>query len=298
MKQLLVIIGPTASGKTDLGIRLAQKYSTCVISADSRQVYAGMNIGTAKPAEIWSAQPHNSLTAEKIQNVDHYLFNIASPASPIYLPQWQQAAQTLISQLHERHDVVVLVGGTMLYVDSIVQGFTIPEATPNKALRGELEQLDTGMLYSRLITQDPAASDFIEPHHKQRIIRALEVIQATGQPFSVQRKAIPTSYASRMIGLFPGWNTLEQRIIQRIEHMLAKGLVEETKQLQATYGSDLPLLATINYAQAGHIIRGELSVEEAKKKMIQANMRYARRQMSWWRRNKQIEWFIDSAEVE
>lgn len=295
MKKIIAIVGPTASGKTDLGIQLARQLQTAVISSDSRQVYAGLNIGTAKPEEVWREQVHDFATADTIDGVDHYGLNFRLPTEPLFLSAWQKAAQAMIEKLHQEHDHVVLAGGTMLYIDSIIYGFTIPDTPPNIPLREKLEKEATKVLYNQLLAADPEAKTFIEPHHKQRIIRALEVIEATGQPFSSQRQQTPTAYESHVLGLFPGWEILEQRIAERVQGMLDTGLIEETAKLQTIYGADLPLLKTINYAQAAQVISEELSLEEAKVKMVQANWRYAHRQMSWWKRNKNIMWFADGS---
>lgn len=285
-RTITVITGPTASGKTARAIELAKKTGAVVISADSRQVYSGLNIGTAKPEEAWRNEPHAILEPDLVDTIPHYLLNVCELKQLYTLAQWQAAAKKII----EEEQPVIIAGGTMLYVDSILFNYAIPEVQPNEALRAELEQLSAKELWQQLTQKDPAAKQFIEPHHKRRIIRALEVIEATGKPFSDLRQKRPSPYQFKIIGLFPGWDKLRKRITQRAQAMLEEGLLEETKKLREKYGKDLPLLKTMNYLQVGRLIDGELTQEAAKADMVQVNMRYAHRQMNWWKRNKEIEW--------
>ncbi len=288
--EVMVILGPTASGKTDYALQLAQKIGGAVISADSRQVYASMNIGTAKPHDAWSDMPHPVMTPDSVHGIDHYLFNIAEPDQTLTLADWQTAAQKVITKLLSENITPLLVGGTMLYIDSIIRNYSIPEVKPNPELRTELEKLETKKLFSRLITLDPEARKFVEAHHKQRIIRALEVMAATSQPFSQQRQKRKSDYQFNVIGIFPGWELLEQRIAARARQMLDDGLVDEVKNLRKKCLPDSPLLKTINYQQVGNALDRKISEAGALKKMVQVNMRYTHRQMSWWKRNKKISW--------
>lgn len=283
---MLVIVGPTASGKTDFAIKLAKESGAVVISADSRQVYSGFNVGTAKPEEAWRNKPHDILETDSIDTVPHYLLNICAPDQPYTLAQWQAAVKKIMTT----DQPMIIAGGTMLYVDSILFNYEIPEVEPNPVLRAGLEKLSVEELWQQLMPNDPVAKQFIEPHHKQRIIRALEVIEATGKPFSDLRQQRPSPYQFKVTGLFPGWDMLRARITQRAQAMLDVGLVEETKKLREKYGSDLPLLKTMNYVQAGKLLDGQLSKEAVLAEMVQINMHYAHRQMNWWKRNKEIEW--------
>lgn len=298
LPRLIVIVGPTASGKTELGIALAQHIGGAAVSADSRQVYAGMNIGTGKPPEAWRAEAHAALNADTVNGVSHYLFNIRSPDAPLMLAEWQSAAFTILDSIIADEKMPFLVGGTMLYIDSVAKNFTIPAVQPDKKLRAHLELVDTPLLYHELLVLDPAARVFIEPHHRRRIIRALEVIKATGRAFSQQRNAGPQRYYVITIGLFPGWQELQRRIQLRAENMVAGGLLEETRVLIEQYSSTLPLLSTMNYAQAHKVLHGQLSHAQAIAEMVRVNMRYAHRQMSWWRGRKDITWLNGSENLE
>lgn len=292
---LRVIIGPTAAGKTEAAIQLAKKLSGGVVSADSRQVYAGMNIGTAtplRPKGFAGQEPHDILVPDIILGIPHYLLNIRRPDQPMVLAEWQAAAYQAIDHVIAQGHSPLLVGGTMLYVDSIVFNYQIPNVAPNQNLRVQLEMMPEAELWEQLMAKDPQARGFIESHHKQRIIRALEVIEATGKPFSQQRLRQEPRYKTEIIGLFPSWEKLQVRIEKRVHGMLAQGLVEETKQLQDKYGKDLPLLKTMNYLQAGEVLARRMTEEKAIEEMIRANMRYARRQMSWWKGRKDIRWQV------
>lgn len=295
---LIIILGPTASGKTALGIELAKKSGGAVVSADSRQVYAGLNIGTAKPREAFRNTPHDAVQPDVIDGVPHYLLNVASLTNsyplnptPYTLAKWQQDAYVVIDKLVVENQQPILVGGTMLYADSIIFNYSIPAVSPNEKLREELAAQPSEKLYQQLLKKDPAAAKFIEPHHQQRIIRALEVIQATGQPFSATRQHSEPRYPLKIIGLKVAWDTLQKNIEQRARQMLTEGLIEETRKLQEKYYPTLPLLQTMNYKQAAAVLAGAMSEEAAIVEIMQVNMRYAHRQMSWWKRNKKITWF-------
>ena len=296
--KLIAVVGPTASGKTEYAIQLAGRLNGAVVSADSRQIYAGMNIGTATPVELSATlEPHHYLQPDVIQGVEHYLLNITPPDKPITLAQWQDYAWRAIEHILAAGSTPLLVGGTMLYVDSIINEYQIPSVQPDAALRRQLERQDTKLLYEKLLAKDPKAQQFVEAHHKRRIIRALEVIEATGQPFSEQRVQREPRYQVQTIGLFPkvedrpqGWDTLQERLVKRAQQMFADDLLNETKLLQSRYGSDLSLLRTPNYRQAVAVLAGTMSQAEAVADMVRSDMRYAHRQLSWWRRRPEISW--------
>jgi tRNA dimethylallyltransferase len=286
-KRLIVIVGPTASGKTTLALRLARDNQGAVVSADSRQVYVGMNIGTATPLRsAVEHKPHDILTPDVVDGIEHYLLNIREPDQPLTLAEWQHAAFTVIDTLVSHERTPLLVGGTMLYIDSVIYNFSIPHVPPQAQLREQLSRREAGELYAELIKRDPAASHFIEPHHTRRIIRALEVMMASGKRFSELRQRGEPRYETEIIGLFPGWEALERAIRARAHQMVREGLMEEIESLRNRYGADLVLLQTVNYKEAPDI--------EA---MVRANMRYARRQMAWWRGRKDVTWLSDSETI-
>lgn len=293
--KLTVVLGPTAVGKTDYAIRLAQQSKGAVVSADSRQVYIGMDIGSAKPREAWLTAAHSLDSPEIVSGIPHYLFNIREPNEPLSLAEWQELAFAAIDRILAQGFSPLLVGGTMLYVDSVVYNFEIPAVPPHPALRAELEKRKD--LYEELLERDPEAKKFIEPENKRRIIRALEVMEATGRPFSEARQRRTPRYDAKILGLFlrqiggqAGWDELKRRIELRAKRMFEEGLLEEMAALRQKYGKDLPLLKTMHYRQAGAVLDGAMSQEEALRSMVRDNLRYAHRQMSWWKNRKDIAW--------
>lgn len=277
LQKLIIILGPTASGKTAYSIDMAKRINGAIISADSRQVYSDMNIGTAKPKEAFLNTPHTADIPDTIENIPHYLLNITTPNNPLTLSQWLASAEIALQEITKSNRIPMIVGGTMLYIDAFADGYTLPNIEPNMNLRAELEQQSPEQLYMQLQTLDPASCQFIEPHNTRRIIRALEVMSATHKKFSELRSTSPKHYDTTKIGIFPGFDTLKQNITTRATSMLAQGLEQEKAHLKNKYPNS-PLLQTVNYK--------EHSIEE----MVQSNVRYAHRQMSWWKRKKDISW--------
>lgn len=273
-----VILGPTASGKTAYAISLARQINGAVISADSRQVYAGMNIGTAKPQEAWNNTPHAVDVPNTVEDVPHYLLNIVSINTPYTLSDWLRDAKQCIERIESNGQIPIITGGTMLYIDALVDGYSIPQIAPDEMFRTELEKLSPQELYKELLGKDPDASKFIEPHNSRRIIRALEVMHATGKKFSELRRKNTANNDFTIIGIFNDFEILRNRISQRAEIMIQEGLAQEISYLQHTYPY-AKLLQTMNYKE-------DCDIE----KMIQSNMRYAHRQMSWWKRRTDINW--------
>jgi tRNA dimethylallyltransferase len=272
-----VVLGPTASGKTAYAIALATRIGGAVISADSRQLYAGMNIGTAKPEGAWGNTPHGLTTPDTILGIDHYLLNVTTIDTPYTLTMWLAAAKTCIKHVEAQGKIPIIAGGTMLYIDALVDGYSIPNIEPDEAFRAELEQKSPEELYKTLKQKDPAATEFIEPHNSRRMIRALEVMHATGKRFSELRTKHAPETTWTKIGIFSDWETIKNNITKRSSEMLTQGLEQERQHLAEQFPTS-PLLQTVNYK--------EKTLEE----MIQSNMRYAHRQMSWWKRKKDIGW--------
>lgn len=273
-----VILGPTASGKTAYAISLAHQLNGAVISADSRQIYAGMNIGTAKPKEAWKHASHAIEEPDIIDGIPHYLLNIATLDTPYSLSDWLDAAKKAIVLIKAQGKVPIIAGGTMLYIDALVDGYSLPDIAPNEQLRAELEHLPAAELYARLTAQDPDAMAFIESHNSRRIIRALEVMKATGKKFSELRAKKSSEYEFRITGIFDNYDVLCERITVRAQQMIADGLANEIETIRNQYPNS-KLLQTMNYKENCDIDA-----------MVQSNMRYAHRQMSWWKRRSDINW--------
>jgi len=282
---LVVIVGPTGVGKTHLALRLAEELKAEVVSADSRQVYRGMDIGTDKP------------TAEERQRVPHHLIDIVEPNEDFTLAQYQDMAYAAIDDVLLRGRLPFLVGGTGQYVKAVVEGWSIPRVKPNEALRTKLyreaETRGEMALHARLRQVDPAAAGKIDPRNVRRVIRALEVYLETGQPISELQRRRPPPYQVLQIGLTMERATLYQRIDQRVDRMIERGLVEEVRGLvERGYGYELPAMSGLGYRQIGCYLRGEISLAEAICLIKRETRRFVRQQYTWFRLDdKRICWF-------
>jgi tRNA dimethylallyltransferase len=288
---LITICGATATGKSGLALELAQRLGSVILSADSRQVYREFDIGTAKPS------------AAERQQVPHYLIDICEPTETMTLADYQQQAQALINQFQNSllsppllrggwGGVPLLVGGTGLYIRSVVQGLKIPRVAPNYELRSQLSSLGQTQLYQFLQQVDPAAAQKIHPNDEVRTLRALEVYYVTGIPISEQQGENPPDYPILQIGLeCSNTDILTRRIEQRTEQMIAAGWEAEVKALCEKYGSDLPLLNTLGYQEMKQYLAGDISLSEAKDLTVLHTRQFAKRQRTWFRAYPEIEWF-------
>jgi len=277
-KKLIIILGPTASGKSDLAIKLAKKFNGQIISADSRQIYKEMNIGTAK------------VTKKEMQGIPHYLIDIINPDQEYTLAQYKKQAIKIIKEIQKKNKLPFLVGGTGLYIQSIVDNLQIPEVKPNKKLRDQLENKTNQELYNQLKKIDPQALKVIDINNKRRLIRALEVCLITGQKFSQQKTKGPKLFEILQIGLKPDNKILDQRINQRTEQMIEAGLIKEVEGLIKKYGTKPYSMSGIGYKEA--------LLDNAKELIKIHTRQYARRQMSWFRRDKRIHWVKTYSEAE
>jgi tRNA dimethylallyltransferase len=273
---VIVLLGPTASGKTDLAIELAEHLDLAVLSVDSRQLYTGMDIGTAKPSPQQQAR------------VPHRLLDLRPPDRPINLHEFRQEALVAITAEHRRRGVAFLVGGSGLYLQALTRGLTPPAVPPQPDLRAQLAALGQPVCHQLLHHSDPQAAARIARADAVRTQRALEVIYATGRPISSQRGAGPPPWRVLELGLDPA--DLGQRIIQRTQSLYALGLVEETRRLIERHGADLPLLDTIGYREACQLLSGAIGEDEAIERTARRTRQYAKRQRTWFRRQHQPLW--------
>ena len=284
-QRLLVIVGPTAVGKSAIAIELAELLDGEIISADSRYLYRGLDVGTAKPSLADRAR------------VPHHLIDVTDPDQPWSLSEYRAAADELIKAINERRRLPLLVGGTGQYVRAVLEGWTIPPRAADPALRAELEAFagreGAEALFRRLAEVDPPAAETIDRRNIRRVIRALEVTLTTGQPFSAQRRKNPPNYRSLIIGLTMPRSKLYARIDARVEAMLANGLVAETQALAARgYDWSLPALSAIGYKQIGMCLRGECDLAEAERLIKHETRRFVRQQANWFRADDpQIHWY-------
>lgn len=284
LSPLLVILGPTAVGKTDLALRLAQALNGEIVSADSRQIYRYMNIGTAKP------------TPEQRALVPHHLIDIVDPDQTLSMAEYRLEALQVISSLHQQGKLPMLVGGTGQYITAILEGWTTPPVPPNPTLRAELEAFASTngetALYNRLLAADPNAATFIHPNNVRRVVRAIEVTETTGQPFSAQRRREPPPFAVQQIGLTMDKTQLYERADRRIDEMMTAGWLDEVRQLRARgYTHHLPAMSGIGYAQLNAYLDGELSLEIALEQTRYATRQFIRNQYTWFRgHDNGIQW--------
>lgn len=273
---LIVIVGPTAVGKTGLAIAVAQTIKGEIVSADSRQIYRYMDIGTAKP------------TSEQKQVAVHHLIDIVNPDESLSLSQYQRLAYETIHDIHSRGKIPLLVGGTGQYITAVVEGWSIPEVPPNEVLRAELETVaatqGSKALHQQLASHDPLAASRIDHHNVRRVIRALEVCIETGIPISELQKKQPPPFRMLHLGLTMERETLYERANQRLDAMIVEGLVDEVRNLlNMNYCRKSPSMSGLGYAEiAAHLLDG-LPLAEALQQAKYNTHDFVRRQFTWFR---------------
>ncbi len=281
---LIAIIGPTAVGKTEFAIQLAERLDAELVSADSRLLYRGMDIGTAKPSR------------QDLARVRHHLIDVADPDETWSLAAFQRAAAEAIAQIHRRGKLPILVGGTGQYLRAIFDGWAPPKLAPQPQLRAALaawaEELGGEQLHRRLAVVDPPAAQNIDARNVRRTLRALEVTLASGRRFSQQRGRAVSPYRLLHLGLTRPRQELYARIDARIQTMLDAGWLDEVKALLANgYAPSLPSLSAIGYAQLSRHLRGEISLEQAIVDIKRRTRIFVRRQSAWFKPNDpQIHW--------
>jgi len=280
-KTLIVIAGPTAVGKTAVAIQLAQHYNTVILSADSRQFYREMNIGTAKPSE------------EELAAVKHYFINSHSITEDFNVGDYEKQALTLLDELFKVHDVVIIAGGSGLYIKAVCEGFDdLPVADPGirHRLNQDFTELGIKHLQERLLDVDPKAYRTIDLHNPQRLIRALEVYESTGKPISSFRKAVKNNRPFRIvsIGLNLPRDILYRQINYRADVMIKNGLVDEVRSLLSH--RHLNSLNTVGYAELFDYFDGKTDLDQAIDLIKQNTRHLAKRQLTWFRKDKDIHW--------
>jgi len=292
MNKVIVIAGPTASGKTDLAIKLAHEINGEIISADSMQIYRGMDIGTAKP------------TMEERQGIPHYLIDIVDPDEEYSVAHFQRDAKNCIREILNSGKVPIVAGGTGLYINSLVYNINFSETTADWEYRKQLEEIarDKGPeeLHRFLQKVDPVSAEKIHPNNIKRVIRALEVFKTTGKPISqhqLESRTEKPEYEFKIFGLEMDRKILYERINKRVDKMMEIGLYEEVESLLEKYSPDLVSLQGIGYKEIISAIKGEYSLEEAVEK-IKLNTRHlAKRQITWFKKTENLRW-IDTGNTE
>lgn len=289
-RKIIAIVGPTASGKTALGIALAKKFDGEIVSADSRQIYRGMDIGTAKP------------TAAERRAVPHHLIDIKNPNEGYTVADYQRDAIAAIDDILTRGKVPFLIGGTGLYVRAVVENLDIPETITNVTLRTEIENeiARDGIeaVFKKLLALDPDAAQVVDPKNPRRVVRALEVAITTGIPFTAQRTKNAPLFDTLTLGLNPGPEALRERIDSRIDTMILDGLVEEVSALIKKYPTMPVAFDAIGYREIIDHLNGTTSLDEAVAIIKMNTWHYAKRQMTWFKKTPDVHWITNGSTIE
>lgn len=278
--KVIAIVGPTASGKTSYSIELAKKLDGEIISADSRYVYKGFDIATAKPS------------LEEQDGIPHYMIDIVEPEFEYSVGLYKKQAEKIIKQIADRGKTPIITGGTGLYIDILLKNFDLPQIAPNRKLRNELDKLDTSTLYETLLKLDPSTEAYIEHNDRKKIIRSVEIIKTSGQPLDKSRGILEAKYEVEWIGKNHDRKTLYERIDKRVDTMIETGIIEETKRLLSLHGRIPNLINTIGYREIISYLDKRNSLEEAVELLKKNTRNYAKRQLTWFRRNSEIQWDI------
>ena len=283
--KVIVICGPTASGKTSLSIELAKQLNTEIVSADSMQIYKDMNIGSAKP------------TLQEMQGIKHYMLDFVSPDERYSVADYKKQATTCIEEILKKGKIPIVVGGTGLYIDSLIYNIEYDEIEYDEKYRKELEEIAKNegldVLYDRAKEIDPEAIKSISKNDKKRIIRILEIYKATGKTKTEQeilsrKNEVPYDY--KVFAINMDRQVLYDRINKRVDIMVEQGLIEEVKMISEKYKKYPTAMQALGYKEIKQYLDGNLTKEEAIEKIKQETRRYAKRQLTWFRKNKQTIW--------
>lgn len=289
LPKIIVIVGATSSGKTRLGLLLAKQFNGEVISADSRQVYKKMDVGTAKPPGSWKKV--NGQETYLVEGIPHYMMDIVDPGHEMSLAEFKKQTNVHINDILSRGKLPIVVGGTGLYIWGIVDNLSMPAAAPNKTLRRSLEKRTMPELLLWLKKVDPQSFEKIDRQNPRRVIRALEVAILTGESFTKQREQDPSLYEALQIGLHRPLAELYQRVDVSVDGQIKSGLVEETTSLmKQKYGWKLPSMSSIGYKQMGDYLEGRTTLVQAVATIKSATRKYIKRQLTWFKRDERIKW--------
>ncbi len=276
--KVVVIVGPTASGKSDLAVELARLFQGEIISADSRQVYKGLDIGSGK------------ITPKEMRGVPHHLLDVIDPRRSYSAAQYRNDGEKSLKDIFKKNKLPIICGGTGLYIDTLLGTINLPEVAPNKILRKKLEKLSVQKLYTLLKKKDPRRAQEIDRHNPVRLIRALEIVGALGKvPEQLKLKSM---YEVLFIGLFPGEKKLKENINLRFKKRIKQGMIDEVKKLHSN-GLSFKRLEELGleYRFIAFYLQKKISKTQLEKELQTAIWHYAKRQMTWWKKNKKIQWF-------
>mgnify|MGYP001563338449 FL=1 len=301
--KVIVILGPTASGKSELAVKIAKKFNGEIISADSRQIYRGLDICSGKV-------PRDSIFRKSdfqykdvgrpyiYKGVVHHLLDVALPKKIFTVAQYQKLAEKALKDILRRGKIPIICGGTGFYIDALIYNYKLPKVPPQKKLRKQLEKKSTEELFKQLKKLDPERYETIDKKNKRRIIRAIEIAKTLGKvPTLQQIQGKKSSYDFLKIGIKLPKETLKTRINRRVDKMLKLGLINETKQLLKKYPADLPVFNTIGYREIIDYLKGKTTLPEAISLIKKNTYQYAKRQMTWFKKNKEIYWIKNKGEA-
>ena len=276
-QKVLVIVGPTSSGKSALAVELARKFNGEVISADSRQVYSGLDIGTGK------------ITRREMKGIRHHLLDVSDPCRTFTAHDFVERAQLAIYDISQRGKLPIIAGGTGFYIDALVGRIAVPNVIPDLKLRARLEKKSAAQLYALLKKRDPRRARTIEPEHKRRLIRALEIVAALGKnpaPATIAR------YDMLWLGIAPPVKELEKKISLRLQTRMKRGMITEVKRLHASGLSYKRMEAFgLEYRSLARFLKNKITHRELLDEIGRGSRHYAKKQLAYWKRNSDIKWF-------
>ncbi|HMR55463.1 MAG TPA: tRNA (adenosine(37)-N6)-dimethylallyltransferase MiaA [Candidatus Doudnabacteria bacterium] len=281
--KLVIIVGPTASGKSELAVKLAKKFNGEIISADSRQIYRGLDIGSGKVTGKWVKSKF------VYKSIPHYLIDEANPKLQYSAEKFQRKASKIISDILKRGKLPILCGGTMHWIDSVALNQQFPKVKPNLKLRAKLSKLSTDEMFKMLQKLDPDRAGSIDAKNPHRLIRAIEIVKATGKPVS---KLIQTSkYDAFWLGIKPPMEVLESKISKRMKSWLKRGMIDEVSSLHKN-GLSWKRFESfgLEYKYTAQFLQNKITAEQLEKLSVISIRQYAKRQLTWWKRNKAILW--------
>ncbi|MFA6430295.1 MAG: tRNA (adenosine(37)-N6)-dimethylallyltransferase MiaA [Candidatus Paceibacterota bacterium] len=276
--KIIVILGPTSSGKSDVAVSMAKKFNGEIISADSRQVYKGMDLGTGK------------ITKKEMLGIPHYLLDVANPKTIFSVEKYKKLAEKKIEEILKKNKTPIICGGTGFYIDSIVKNILLPQVKPNKKLRKELENKTTEELYRTLQKLSPSRAQNIDSKNRVRLIRAIEIAKALGKVPEV--KELPSKYEFILIGIDLPDEILKERIKIRLQKRLKAGMLKEVQKLKKDGVSWKRLESFgLEYRNCALFLQNKISKEQMIQNIEKESFQYVKRQRTWFRRNKNIKWF-------
>jgi tRNA dimethylallyltransferase len=290
-------VGPTSSGKTHLAIQLAKRFGGEIINADARQVYKDFNIGTGKPAE-GKRGIYEKRRVFLVKGVPHYLMDFLPPDETFTVAEWRRKTLKAIRYITDRGHLPIIVGGTGLYVQALLDNYRIPSVAPQPAFREAMEKKTLEELVALLGKMDPKALAIVDLKNRRRVLRAIEVVTYSGKPFSAQRKQSAPTMDALVIAPFREKEDLHARIHAEVEAMVERGWIDEIRHLHDRgIAWDAPAMTSIGYREIARYVRGECKLEEAIEDTKRATRQYAKRQMTWFKRDKRIHWIKDEKEA-